>query len=142
MVAIERYDAERGKGRRPARDRLATIETAWEQLRTLFAAKPEKLADLVEEHIANGRRLLREIREHTERGEMEAVRQRAHSLKSSSAQFGSERVAELSYQLEKLPLESSREEVEELVGQLLGAWEHAEKRLVVNASGLRRAANP
>ena len=142
MVAIERYDAERRSEVVRARDRLATVETAWDQLRSLFAARPEKLADLVDEHIANGRRLRRDIRVQCANGDIEQVRRSAHSLKSSSAQFGSDEVAELSRQLEKVPFDCPSEEIDDLLCRLLASWEQAEQRLTASAAGLRRAATP
>ena len=138
MIALERYVAERGYESLPIPTRQALDATPWEQLRSMFAREPGRLADLVEHHVQNGRSLVRELREATP-GDLEAVRAAAHSLKSSSAQFGSDDVSRLAGRLESAAREAAIDDAEALLGELLDAWQSAERRLNQEARSLRRA---
>lgn len=72
--------------------------------------QPDILAQLIDTYISNSRSLIEALRQAITAGEAEAVRRTAHSLKSSSANLGAHRLADICLRLESMGREKNLRE--------------------------------
>lgn len=99
---------------------------ALEGLRELFPGKINKFYDLIEQHIVNGDKLFNAINKAFDDKSHHDLKFAAHSLKSSSAMFGSRHVSEICNELESASLEEKPfEEIEARVERLRKSWKRA-----------------
>lgn len=81
---------------------LPSAESPLDKLKILCGDDAKKFGAIVRAHVDNARSLLTQIEEALAAGEVELVTRGAHSLKGTSAQFGSTRVSEIAAELEHL----------------------------------------
>ncbi|MBN1149482.1 MAG: Hpt domain-containing protein [Anaerolineales bacterium] len=73
---------------------------AWETMKSM--TEPAFLVELIEVFLSDSPQLIEQMRAGLASGEIEIVRRAAHSLKSNSASFGANRLAEAARDLEML----------------------------------------
>ena len=101
-----------------------------DQLRELERAGSENLLDrVIQEYVSSTPSLIADMREEAARGNADAVREAAHSLKSSSGFLGATRVVALCQNLENLAKEKSMEGVAKALAGLEPAFETAKAAL-------------
>ncbi len=140
MVAIERWPGAAGQASAVAPSAASDHDTPWNQLQELFARAPDRLADLVVEHRSNAASLVADIVAGQVAGDHATIAARAHALKSSSAQFGSDDVARIATELETLATREAPGDLSDLVGALADAWTTADQRLAEAVTRLREAS--
>lgn len=140
MVAIERWGHSCGLLQNLG-EALSDVsdESPWDQLRAMFSGSPERLAGLIEQHRKNGADLVEAIVTALEADDLDELATSAHSLKSSSAQFGSREVSALAASLEEMAREDA-DELAEGVDRLVAAWNVADARLASEIDELRGSA--
>jgi HPt (histidine-containing phosphotransfer) domain-containing protein len=73
---------------------------AWETMKSM--TEPEFLVELIDVYLNDSPQLIEQIRFGLAAGEVESVRRAAHSLKSNSASFGANRLANATRELEMI----------------------------------------
>jgi len=99
------------------------------RLEPLEKISGDRFPTLLAAHVDNGGALVTEAREALAAGDLETLERAAHSLKSSSAQFGSMRVSDCCAALEHAAERGDRAAAEEAMTALEAAWERAAGRL-------------
>lgn len=138
MVAIERWACARGLDNAQCAELETPEDSPWIQLQAMFERAPDKLANLVAEHRVNGERLVEQIETAIAASNLDDVAISAHSLKSSSAQFGSNAVSHVAAELEQSARGANGVDVNQQVEELRSAWDQADSRLADVLAGLRR----
>ncbi len=72
----------------------------WETMKSM--TEPQFLVELIEVYLTDSPQLIEQIRRGLAAGEVESVRRAAHSLKSNSASFGANRLANAARELEMI----------------------------------------
>lgn len=104
----------------PSHDSASTtIPKMLEQLSGLYGR--ETVLELIDIYIKSSQELITKIQSARERGDLPAVNSNAHSLKSSSANLGAERLSATCLRLEKSS--SLTSEVSTLFDQLQDEWD-------------------
>lgn len=105
---------------------LERDENALRVLQELFPNNSEKFKDLVKQHIQNGSKLYEKIIAAIEQHSYDDLKFAAHSLKSSSAMFGSIAVSEICAKLESAAIDTvDFSSIEHEKTKLEHAWEKA-----------------
>ncbi|RZO59892.1 MAG: response regulator [Sandaracinaceae bacterium] len=99
------------------------------RLEPLEKISGDRFPTLLASHLENGGALVEAAREALSAGDLEGVERASHSLKSSSAQFGSMRVSDACAALERAAAEGRRGDAEATLSALEAAWERAAGRL-------------
>ena len=88
---------ELAEGERPRDEPSASTPVAWDgsRLRESFGDDPEELRGLLQEYLEQAEALLEDMRNDGRRGDAEALRRHAHTLKGASATVGAVQMAEL-----------------------------------------------
>ncbi len=119
-------------GARPqgAQPQLALDETV---LRRLIASFGDEgvtaVGELMDTFLRESPAELNRLRQAVERRELDAVRRRAHSLKSNAATFGASRLADLCLDLERRASTGALEGDADVLGEIIGEWAMVEKVL-------------
>jgi two-component system sensor histidine kinase BarA len=87
-------------------DVRAIDDPTFDALRASVGGDPEFLADLIETYVTEASGLLSSLREALDKGDSEAARRAAHTLKSTSASLGALELSSDSGLVEKLAAES------------------------------------
>jgi len=95
----------------------------------VLGGEPSRLRGLVAKHLGHTEELIAGIREALDDGDLGTVERHAHSLKSSSAMFGSTTVSELAARLESAAGGRRRSEVARSFAELRAACVEAEEDL-------------
>lgn len=80
-------------------DKLINAE-AWEMMKSM--TEPAFLATLIDVFLADSPELIQQMHSGLAAGDIELVRRAAHSLKSNSASFGADRLANVARELEMI----------------------------------------
>lgn len=75
-------------------------QEAWETMKSM--TEPAFLVELIEVYLNDSPQLIEQIRTGLAAGEVDTVRRAAHSLKSNSASFGANRLANAARELEMI----------------------------------------
>lgn len=94
-----------------------------DSLRRLYEGEPGKLAELVDEHLAESQRLLETLRAALARGDGQEAYQAAHSWKGNSGMFGAKRLSALCAQVELLSREGKLDAAAPLLAPLEALFE-------------------
>jgi HPt (histidine-containing phosphotransfer) domain-containing protein len=107
-------------------------EKVLESIRTLQREGTSDLLNrVIEAYLKEATRLLQALREAVEKADGEALRKAAHSLKSSSANVGAQRLSSLCKELETMGQEKSIQEAAYLLSKMILEYEVVQKSLNV-----------
>jgi TMAO reductase system sensor TorS len=107
-------------------------ENVLESIRTLQReGNSDLLNRVIEAYLKEATRLLQALREAVERADGEALRKAAHSLRSSSANVGAQRLSSLCKELETMGKEKSIQEAALLLSKMILEYEVVQKSLKV-----------
>jgi len=105
-------------------------ETVLENIRTLQReGNSDLLKRVIEAYLKEATGLLQALREAVERADGEALRKAAHSLKSSSANVGAQRLSSLCKELETMGQEKSVQQAASLLSKTILEYEVVQKSL-------------
>jgi two-component system sensor histidine kinase/response regulator len=84
---------------------------------------------VIEAYLKEASRLLQTLREAVEKADGEAIRKAAHTLKSSSANLGAQKLSSFCKELEAMGLEKSMQKAALLLSKTIMEYETVEKTL-------------
>ncbi len=113
-----------GQGRPPGLD-LQTLR----ELRRLLVGQEGGLGQIVGVFVQESRRRLVAMHEALARGEAEALRLAAHTVRGSAEMVGAGRLADLGRELELAAPAAARPDLEALFQELRAEYEHVERQL-------------
>jgi TMAO reductase system sensor TorS len=109
---------------------LAVDEKALESIRALQRkGDSHLLSRVIEAYLKEAGRLLQTLREAVEKADREALKKAAHSLKSSSANVGAQRLSFLCKELEAMGEEKSMQKAASLLSKMFMEYETVQKDL-------------
>ena len=92
--------------------------SALENLREMVGGDVEFMAELMDTFLEDAPRMLTDMRQALDSGDVPVMRRAAHSLKSNSAEFGAMALSELCRELEALSKDSLVEGMDDLVARI------------------------
>jgi HPt (histidine-containing phosphotransfer) domain-containing protein len=104
---------------------------ALENLREMVGGDVEFMVELMNTYLEDAPRMLIDMDQALESGDVAVLRRAAHSLKSNSAEFGAMGLSELCRELEMLSKDGSIEGAEELVGRVKAEFSNVKDALKV-----------
>jgi len=105
-------------------------EKALESIRALQRkGDSDLLSRVIEAYLKEATRLLQTLREAVEKADREALRKAAHSLRSSSANVGAQKLSSLCKELEAMGQEKSMQKAASLLSKMIMEYETVQKTL-------------